>query len=227
LSVKQKLQRVLVFLFIFLIIGLVLRNIAVGWTPSRDQYPVQGVTLSEANGPVQWHILGATHVDFAYLRASAGSEVRDARFAENLEAAGEAGIRRGAYHQYDLCRLANDQATNFVTTVPRDDNMLPPALFLSYSPDCDNRPGRALVLSEINIFLNQIEAHSGKPAVIAVSSEFENDYQISAGVNRTFWLIGNFFPPDYATKPWVMWQASDMLRISGVSGPVQWNVVRP
>lgn len=210
-----------------LVIAFVLRNIAVGWAPPRSQYPVQGISVDASHGEIIWHVAGATGVDFAYIQAASGAEERDANFAANITGAREAGIRYGALHNYSLCRLATDQATMFVTTVPRGDNMLPPAVRLAFDNGCGDRPGRALVLSELNMFLNQIEAHSEKPAILAVSRDFEEMYDISSGIDRTFWLEANFFPPDYATKPWVMWRASDMRRISGVDGPVNWNVVRP
>ncbi len=212
---------------VLLVVAFILRNIAVGWAPSRDQYPVQGISVDESHGTITWHVAGATGVDFAYIQATAGAEKRDRNFADNIEGAREAGIRYGALHDYSLCRLAADQATIFVTTVPRATNMLPPAVRLDFDEGCSDRPGRALVLSELNTFLNQIESHSGKPAIIEVSREFEELYNISSGIDRTFWLDANFFPPDYATKPWVMWRASDMRRISGVDGPINWNVVRP
>ena len=202
------------------------RNIAVEWAPPRDQYPVQGISVDAGNGEITWHVVGATGVDFAYIRATNGAEARDPRFIENIAGARAAGIRYGAIHDYNMCRLANEQAAMFVTTVPRDDNILPPAVRLAYDNGCDDRPGRPLILSELNTFLNQIEGHSGKPAIIILSKQFEEEYSISSGINRTFWLEENFFPPDYAARPWVMWRASDMRRIDGVDGPVDWNVVR-
>lgn len=226
-DIRKTALRAGLIVVVLIIIGFVLRNIAVGWAPPRDQYPVQGISVDESNGKIVWHVAGATGVDFAYLTATKGAETRDPSFASNVTGAREAGIRYGALHEYSLCRLASDQATMFVTTVPRNENILPPAVRLGFSEQCNERPGRALVLSELNTFLNQIEAHSDKPAIIAVSREFEELYDISSGINRTFWLEANFFPPDYATKPWVMWRASDMRRISGVNGPVNWNVVRP
>jgi len=224
---RSQIIQTMVVLVVLAILAFIARNIAIGWNPSRDQYPIQGISVSAENGDITWHVAGATGVDFAYILATRSEEFRDPQFAKNIQQSGNAGIRRGAVHEYSLCRLASDQATNFVTTVPRIKNMLPPAVRLSYEEDCEDRPGRALVLTELNTFLNQIESHTGKSAIVAVSKDFENDYNISSGINRTFWLSDNFFPPNYATKPWVMWQASDMKRVSGINGPVRWNVVRP
>ena len=124
-------------------------------------------------------------------------------------------------------RLATDQATLFVSTVPRDAAALPPAVLLDFTPDCPNHPGRDTVLSELNTFLNLIEAHSGKPALLRVSKALDAEYDIGGGINRTLWLEGNFLPPDYASRAWVMWTASDMRRVDGVENPVEWDVVAP
>ena len=198
-----------------------------GWAPSRDQYPLQGITVSQNDGPLAWPTLKAMQTDFAYIRASAGGEHRDTRFLENLTGARDAGIRAGAWHEYSLCRLASDQASVFVTTVPRNADNLPPAISLTFNEDCTDRPGRSLVLAELNTFINQIESHAGKPAILRISPEFEEAYRISEGIGRTVWLTGNFFPPDYAAKPWVMWQANAMHAMKGAQAPVRWNVVRP
>ncbi len=197
-----------------------------GWTPPRDQYPTQGVSVSQDDGIINWPNVRALGADFAYIRATAGSETRDINFAANFAEAQTEELRVGAVHQYSLCRLAQDQATNFVTTVPRNPRALPPAVELSFDDTCTDRPTRSLVLSELETFLNQIESHAGKPALLLIRPEFEEEYRISEANPRTIWLSGNFFPPDYAAKPWVMWQANDYYKIRGIDGPVAWNVVR-
>jgi lysozyme len=200
---------------------------ALGWAPSRDQYPLQGITVSEEDGAIAWPTLKAMQTNFAYIRASAGAKHRDSRFQENLKGANAQGIRAGAMHEYSLCRLASDQASAFVTTVPRNPDNLPPALSLAFHDNCSDRPGRSLVLAELNTLINQIESHAGKPVILRITPEFEEAYRISEGISRTVWLTGSYFPPDYAAKPWVMWQANAMHTIKGAANPVRWNVVQP
>jgi lysozyme len=230
-SSGSPLLRRLAWLMIILIVLALLAwlgwRIALGWAPSRDQYPLQGITVSEADGPLAWPTLKAMRTDFAYIRASDGTEKRDARFQENLNGAKKQGIRAGAWHEYSLCRLASDQASAFVTTVPRNNDNLPPAISLAFHDNCKERPGRSLVLAELNTLINQIESHAGKQAILRITPEFEDAYRISEGISRTVWLTGNYFPPDYAVKPWVMWQANAMHKIKGAPDPVRWNVVRP
>lgn len=208
-------------------VALGLWTYARGWAPDRGDYPVQGVTIGSNNGPVDWGTLAAQGADFAYIRATIGSDQRDPAFAVNWRAARLAGMRYGAIVEFTPCRLASDQATRFMTTVPRDNAALPPVIRLSFQPGCKARPGRDLLLSELNTLINLVEGHAGKPAVINVSQDFEDAYDVSKGINRTLWLERNFLRPDYAARPWVMWTASDMRHIDGVDGPVQWNVVAP
>jgi lysozyme len=207
--------------------ALVIIRYAQAWTPSRETYPVQGLTVTSTSGPVAWKTVKARGADFAYIRASAGAKARDAAFETNLIGVRAAGLRYGPAHDFSLCARASDQATLFISTVPRDGAMLPPVATLRFPSGCTSRPARAAVLSDLNTFLNLIEAHLDKPALIRVSPEFEEAYQIGEGINRTLWLEGNFFPPDYAGRPWVMWTASDIRRIEGIGRAVEWDVVRP
>lgn len=201
-------------------------NLVTGWAPAREEYPEQGLVVTAANGKPVWSKLGATGVDFAYLTAVEGAQTRDAQFEANLEGVKQAGIRYGALHHFDICRLASDQAMLFITSVPRDPAALPPAVQLDFTESCTSRPNRALILSELATFLNLIEAHSGSPAILLLTPEFEKEYLVSSAIDRTIWLERDWFLPDYSARPWVMWTANSARRVDGVDGPVRWAVVR-
>jgi lysozyme len=206
--------------------GFGLWNFVTGWAPSRDSYPVQGIIANESNGQPRWSELAATGVDFAYITAVEGARGRDPQFQANLAAVQEAGIRFGALHHYDLCRSASEQATMFITSVPRNDRALPPAVQMDFSEGCNSRPNRALILAELATFLNLIEAHSGTPAILLLTPGFEEAYQVSKSIDRNIWLEGNGISPDYSARPWVMWTANTHRRFSGIDGAVRWVVVR-
>ncbi|MDZ3831196.1 MAG: GH25 family lysozyme [Sphingopyxis sp.] len=200
---------------------------AARWTPDRALYPTQGVTIDAANGDVRWGSIKAAGADFAYIAATAGANQVDPAFARNMAAAREAGIQAGAVHRYSLCRLATDQAANFIRHVPRRADALPAAVWLDFDDNCPDRPTRALLLSELATFLAQIEAHSGKRSLIAPGPAFEADYKVTSGIARTIWLRRDFFEPDYGAHSWAMWRANDYVRLSGADGTVGWNVLRP
>ncbi|WP_338425254.1 GH25 family lysozyme [Sphingopyxis kveilinensis] len=199
---------------------------AARWTPDRAIYPVQGVTIDAGNGDVHWGSIKAAGADFAYIAATNGAAGIDAKFARNLMGARDAGVQAGAVHRYSLCRLATDQAANFIRHVPRRADLLPAVVWLDYDDHCPDRPTRALLLSELATFLAQIEAHMGKRSVIAPGPAFEADYQVTRGIARTTWLRRDFFEPDYGAHPWAMWQANDYVRLSGAEGTVGWNALR-
>ena len=220
-------RRLLLGAVMLAVMAVVLWLFAMRWTPSRSSYPLQGVDVSALQGDIDWPSARAAGTDFAYIKATQGTDVRDERFAANWQAARDAGLRRGAYHVYSLCRLASDQATNFIATVPRDDNALPAALDLDFDANCGARPDRKLLLSEVALFIQMVEAHTGKAMIIYMTQEFEDAYQISPAVNRSLWLRGMFFTPNYGSHPWVIWQANNQHRVDGISGPVGWNVLQP
>lgn len=197
------------------------------WMPPRARFAVQGIDVSDANGAIDWAMVKARDVDFTYARATAGADRRDARFPDYWTGLAEAGIRRGAVHAFSLCAPAGEQAGAFAAVVPRDPDALPAAVDLDFHDDCPARPSRQVVLDEVRRAAAMIETHSGKPVVLRVSPDFEAEYRISEAIPRPIWVTGNYFEPDYATRPWRMWRSSSIRRIDGIDGPVSWNVVAP
>ena len=135
---------------LFAVLGGLIWGGITGWTPSRKDYPVQGLYVSAADGDLAWPTLATMGADFAYVRASAGGRLRDPRFAANIKGARAAGMRYGAVHEFSLCASEESQAQQFITTVPRDPDMLPPVVSLELSEACKTRPDRAMLLGELN-----------------------------------------------------------------------------
>ena len=202
-------------------------SFATGWHPAQGQYPLQGIDLGENPGPVEWGIVRARGADFAYLVATSGADRRDPGFEANWAALPEAGLRRGAVHLFSLCQLAADQANAFNAFVPRTADALPVAVDVSYRADCTARPDRNVLVGELRTFITMVETHTRKPVLLRLTKAVDTDYQLSAAIDRPVWSIGNLFPPSYAARSWRMWRASDIRRIDGIEGPVNWNVVAP
>ena len=198
------------------------------WQPAREEFPVQGVEIGATDGEVDWKAIKAIGADFAYLDASASAFARDPAFTRNLEEAREARLKIGAVHRYDPCQPAEKQAGNFVTMVPRDAVLLPPAIELDQTADeCPVKTGDAKVESELTTFLNEVEAHTAKPALLKVSRSFEKRYAISAAVDRNLWLARDRFQPDYAGRPWTLWTANRHLETEAGDDALRWIVVQP
>jgi lysozyme len=198
------------------------------WTPDRAAWPLQGVEVGSEDGAVNFAALRAIGADFAYLDASASAFARDPAFVTNLEAARAAKMQVGAVHRYDPCQPAEKQAANFVTVVPREKALLPPAVALDDLADaCPVKVSDAAVESELTTFLNQIETHTGKAAILKISPAFEARYHIARAVDRNLWLERTRFQPDYAGRPWMLWTANAALATEASPDPLRWVVVQP
>lgn len=199
-----------------------------GWRPLESEYPDQGVEVSAAAGEVNFRTIAAIGGSFAYLDASGGSAGKDAAFVRNLASAREAGLQVGALHRFDPCEMADGQSANFVTIVPRSRDMLPPAIALIDAADnCPQPVSEAAVESELMTLINQVERHSGKPAILKVSPEFEAAYGISAKLERQLWVVRTRFEPGYTVRPWMLWSANEGLVTEAASEPLEWIVARP
>ena len=197
------------------------------WQPPRAAWPMQGLEVSAEDGDIDWTAARAIGANFAYLDASASAFARDPAFVKNLEDARAAKLQTGAVHRYDPCQPADRQAANFVTVVPRERAMLPPAVELDMLADnCPIKVSDAKVVSELTTFLNQIETHTGKAALLKLSKRFEERYHVAAGIDRNLWLSGDRFQPDYAGRPWTMWTANSALTTAAAPQPVRWVVVQ-
>lgn len=200
---------------------------ATNWHPSSERYPLQGIDLPENPPPVEWGSVRAAGADFAYLVATSGADRRDTAFEANWAALPQAGLRRGAVHLYSMCQSATEQANAFNTFVPTAADALPAAVDIDYRADCTVQPDKAVLAGEIARFVERVEAHTAKPVLLRVSRAVERDHQLSAVIGRPVWAVGNAFPPDYTARPWRIWRASDIRRLDGIAGSVNWDVVAP
>ena len=207
-----------------LVLAIILGPRAAGaWRPSETTYPTQGIDVSHHQGRIEWPALPSQGVDFAYMKATEGGDHVDSRFAINWREAGAAGLRRGAYHFFTLCRGGRDHAANFIRNVPRDPGALAPAVDLEYLGNCGSRPSPRQVRKELSEFLALIEAHYGKPAILYLTKEFDEAYQNSTSFNRPLWLRSLIVEPRFGARPWAIWQASNFRRLKGIDGRVDWN----
>ncbi|MBT0667259.1 glycoside hydrolase family 25 protein [Novosphingobium profundi] len=198
------------------------------WLPDRAIYPTQGVEIGAQDGNVSWKSLKAIGADFAYIDASASASGRDPHFVANFEAARSAGMQVGAVHRYDPCQPAEKQAANFVTIVPREADLLPPAVELDeLADDCPQNVSDARVESELMTFLNQVEAHTGKPTILKVTARFQARYTIARKLDRNLWLVRDRFVPDYAGRAWTLWTANGALATEIATSDLRWLVLRP
>ena len=99
------------------------------WEPDRNQYTIRGIDISHHQGDIDWAQVAADDIAFVYMKATEGGDFKDRAFARNWAGAGGAGLARGAYHFFSLCKSGREQAQNFLSVLPQDSDMLAPVVY--------------------------------------------------------------------------------------------------
>jgi lysozyme len=184
-----------------------------------------GVDVSHHQGLVDWEAVAADDMTFAYVKATEGGDMVDPRFAENWEGAGRAGLDRGAYHFFTLCRPGREQAANLVRTLGDRSGELPPAIDLELAGNCSSQPDRAWIDREVGAFLDGVEAATGQVVVLYVGADFEQRYPgITAALGRPVWA--RRFPMRPDVEGWWIWQLHGYAHIDGIDGRADLNIMR-
>ena len=193
--------------------------------PAR-RYVVKGVDVSHYQGEIDWRALRHSGVRFAYIKATEGVSLRDPRFAENWQRSHDAGMVRGAYHFFSLCKSGAQQAANFITAIPANTGSLPHALDVEQMEPCPNGRRIARPLAQIGAFLDAAEKHFGQRPLVYTTSEFyeayfRNGWSADRLGKERFWLRSLHRTPSYGR--WTLWQYHNRGRRDGIDGPVDLN----
>ena len=187
-------------------------------TPSVEEYPVRGVDVSSHQGMIDWEDLSSQSVDFAYIKATEGSNFADECFRRNFDGAMKSGVAAGAYHFFSYDSAGAQQAQNFIANVPVTEGMLPPAADVEFYGKYESAPPeREQVRRELSDFLYAIEEHYGvRPVIYATMRSYElyikddfSDYPL--------WIRDVYFTPSESID-WQFWQYSDKGRLTGYIG---------
>ncbi|QDG77146.1 GH25 family lysozyme [Labrenzia sp. PHM005] len=195
------------------------------WEPDRDDYTLRGVDVSHHQKDIDWQAVAGDDVSFAYIKASEGGDFKDSAFKRNWEGAKSAGLARGAYHYFSLCKEGAAQARNFLSVLPDDPDMLAPMLDLEFEGNCARRPTVGEMLTEISDFVAAVEPATGKRVIFYAPEEFYKTYLKDRGLNRRLWVRSIWHAPSYA-KEWVLWQYHQRGTVSGISGNADLNVLQ-
>ncbi|GDX78340.1 lysozyme [Deltaproteobacteria bacterium] len=189
---------------------------------------VRVLDVSHHQGPIDWAAVRRDGVGGAWIKASEGGDVRDARFDENRKGAEAAGLRWGAYHFFTFCRPAEDQAANFLAALAGDAGTLPSAVDVETGGNCAAVPSPGPLKTALTTFMVEIEERLGRPLLVYVIPEqvpllFEDDGPPSGHL----WVRGLFSRPSIAFGALEVWQFHSRGWVAGVKGPVDLNAVPP
>jgi len=183
-----------------------------------------GVDVSTHQGHIDWEDVARDDIEFAFIKATEGGDLVDARFVENWRGARQAGIDVGAYHFFTLCRSGEDQAANFLSQLPRLESDLAPALDLEFPGNCSERPPVEWVQREVRTWVGLVEEKTGLEVLLYVQGDFDEAYRITPMFDRPVWHRRILRRP--SENEWLVWQLSYFADVEGIDGGVDLNVGR-
>ncbi|KQT88331.1 GH25 family lysozyme [Aurantimonas sp. Leaf443] len=195
---------------------------------SAHQYPIHGIDVSKYQGTIDWATARRGGVSFAWLKATEGGDRVDSRFSENWQAAGRAGMPRGAYHFFYHCRPGIEQAAWFIRNVPKDPRALPPVIdveWTPFSPTCTRRPPREELVREVTAMSDALQKHYGKKPILYVPIDVHRERLVGTFRGHDFWLRAVKDHPHnvYEDRDFRFWQYTATGSVPGVNGEVDRN----
>jgi len=193
--------------------------------PSHTRFPVRGIDVSHHQGLVDWETVARSGIHFAFIKATEGADHSDLRFEENWQAAGRAGLARGAYHYFTFCTPGARQAEHFIATLAPFTPELPPGVNVEFSGNCRAWKSIAAIRRELAIFLSRVEEAQGVRPVLYLTRKSGREIAHGHFPRHRLWVRDILFEPD-ATRwgAWRFWQYADNARLPGIHGPVDLNV---
>jgi len=188
----------------------------------NEQAHVKGIDVSHFQGDVDWKAVKADGVGFAYIKASEGVTLGDAKFAANWQGAKHQSIYRGGYHVFAPDDDGKAQAQHFITRLKSEkvdyNGALPPVLDIEAIP----QDRLACARPQIKKWLKHVEATLGcKPIIYTSPATWDEEFP-GAFTGYELWLADYAEAPTLPTgwKNWTFWQHSNTGQKRGIEGAV-------
>lgn len=193
--------------------------------PDKSIYPVHGLDISHHQDVIDWEVLAREDISFVFIKATEGGDHKDTQFKRNWESAGNIGIVRGAYHFFTFCKTGEEQARNYIETVPADKNTFPPVIDLEFGGNCSARPPKEEVLSEIADFARIVKQKYGRTPIIYATNQSYKSFLADEPVEYPIWIRNIYHKPKLPDgREWTFWQYANRGKLYGIKGFVDFNV---
>jgi lysozyme len=158
---------------------------------------------------------------FCFIKATRGTGHVDPQFSSNWKKSKQAGMVRGAYHFFTPTQSGVEQARHFLRTVRFTPGDLPPVLDLEklggVSPD--------RLRKEALLWLTTVERATGIRPILYTNVGFYQRYLGSSFDQYALWVAHYYqLRQPSISRGWTFWQHSDVGRVKGIEGPVDFNV---
>jgi len=221
---KSHIIIVTVTVVVFFVILILSKKLNINQFPAR-KYTVHGIDVSHHQNKINWNRLKDQKIDFAFIKATEGSNYKDQNFKQNWQGAQSAGILTGAYHFFSFDSPASSQADNFINTTGALYGSLVPVADVEFYADKEkNPPGKESVVAQLKEFLELLEKEYGRKPIIYTTYKVYKKY-IKGSFNKyPLWIRNVYYPPSDIKNGWQFWQYSDTGSLQGVKGDVDLDV---
>lgn len=150
-------------------------------------------------------------LSFVICRATLGITVTDPDFANNWALIQQKGFIRGAYHFFECDDDPKQQAAHFLSVIGTlSPNDLPPILDFE-KKGLAGVTDTALIQRNLLIFLNAVEAATGRTPMIYVSSDFATSYLTNPAFAKYPLYVADYNGENQPDVPapwqsWTFWQ---------------------
>lgn len=193
---------------------------------NRSAGKVKGIDVSNNNGSIDWSKVKKDGYQFAYIKASEGTNFKDTLFGSNVEKAKKAGIHTGAYHFGRPSGSPDDgeeEAKLFISMMDKADTDLLPALDLEAT-----KLNTEQTAKWVDSFISYVKKQTGKDVIIYTGLWFVDQYQGLSEKLSKYPLWVSYYkesaPPDNGWDNWTIWQYTSKGDVSGISGKADLNV---
>ena len=182
----------------------------------------QGIDVSYYSGRVNWSEFQAARYDFAFIRATVGSDYKDPLFEYHWDRTKQLGLQPGAYHYFVPQDDPVAQARWFIDNVGLSPGDLAPAVdveSLGKNPPPD-------VSDRLKVFLDLLEAHYGVPPIIYTGPNFWDRYMTDEFGAYPLWVADYDTGEPHLPKGWnrwSLWQWKGNAELKGISEIVDLN----
>lgn len=199
----RKLRNIIVVTFIITIVLLFLEYKGYIWHNSffAMKYEVKGLDVSHYQGDIDWTEVGKENeYHFVYIKATEGNDFIDNKFAFNWKGARMQGILTGAYHFFSMRSSAEEQAMNFISVVPKEENSLPPVIDIEIHLDHDPKK----VTEELYTLANLLEDYYDKKPILYVTYNTYNTYVKGKFEDYDLWIRDIIKFPTLGEREWTL-----------------------
>lgn len=191
-----------------------------------EGYSIHGIDVSHHQGKINWEKVADAEINkepvaFVVIKATEGKSFLDENFNDNFFNARKYGLVRGAYHFFSPSVSGIEQAEHYLHQVHLDEGDMPPILDIEESGGLSPEQLRSEALK----WLKEVEDCYGVPPIIYTGLKFKRKFLSTPEFDRyPFWIARYYVKEVDYEGPWRFWQHTDLGRIDGIKGPVDFDV---